>query len=102
MAKQVVWTKIAQGNRTAILQYWIYRNKSDTYSKKLNGYFKESVELISKYPRIGKKTEYPDIRIKVVKNYLLTYRIKANRIEILTIWDSRQDPDDFLRIIKKR
>jgi toxin YoeB len=99
MVKKVIWSKIAQRNRIAILQYWIYRNKSDTYSKKLNGYFKESIVLISKYPGIGKKTEYPDIRIKVMKHYFLTYRIKADRIEILTIWDSRQDPEDFQRII---
>jgi plasmid stabilization system protein ParE len=102
MVKQVIWSKIAQGNRKHILQYWILRNKSATYSKKLNEYFKESVELIRKYPGIGKKTEYPDIRVKVIKHYLLTYRYSVGRIEILTIWDSRQDPEDFQRIIGKR
>ena len=62
--------------------------------------FENTTELISKYPKIGKKTELPDIRYKIVKDYLFTYRETEDHIEILTIWDSRQDPDKFDRIIK--
>jgi len=101
MVRQIIWSRLAQEDKTTILKYWINRNKSNRYSKRLNQYFKDCVELISKYPKIGKRTEFPDIRIKIAQHYLITYRITSDRIEILTIWDSRQDPEDFIRIIKE-
>lgn len=101
MVKQIIWSRFAQNDRLCILDYWIKRNKSNTYSKRLNQIFENTAELISKYPKIGKQTELPDIRYKIVKDYLFTYRETKDHIEILIIWDSRQDPDKFDRIIKK-
>jgi len=101
MVKQVIWTKLAHENRKAIIDYWTDRNKSNTYSKRLNKLFESTIELISKYPKIGRKAEIEDIRIKVVKDYLVTYREKETSIEILTIWDQRQDPDNFKHILQR-
>lgn len=101
MVKQIIWSKFAQNDRLNILDYWIKRNKSNSYSKRLNQIFENTAELIRKYPKIGKQTELPDIRYKIVKDYLFTYRETADKIEILTIWDSRQDSDKFDGIIKK-
>ena len=101
MVKQIIWSRLAHTNRLDILDYWNKRNKSNTYSKKLNKIFEHTADLISKYPRIGKQTELVSIRYKIVKDYLFTYRESEKFIEILTIWDSRQDPEKFDRIIKK-
>jgi toxin YoeB len=101
MAKQIIWSNLAQEDRKSILQYWIDRNKSNTYSIKLNQIFIDTVDLLSKYPKIGKKTEYADIRVKIVKDYFITFRETETLIEILTIWDTRQDPIKFNKIIKK-
>lgn len=101
MVKQIIWSRLAHIDRLNILDYWIKRNKSVSYSKKLNQIFENTVELISKHPQIGKQTEIQSIRVKIVKDYLITYRETEQFIEILTIWDSRQDPQKFERIIKK-
>jgi toxin YoeB len=101
MAKQVIWSKLAHQDRKSILEYWIRHNISDLYSNRLNQIFENTVDLISKHPKIGKKTEVQDIRIKIIKNYFLTYRETPTTIEILTIWDSRQDPINFVRILQK-
>lgn len=101
MAKQVIWSKRAFNDRKAILAYWIERNQSITYSKRLNQIFENTTELISKFPKIGKKTVVPDIRIKIVKDYFITYRETKTVIEILTIWDYRQDPVGFVRTLRK-
>jgi addiction module RelE/StbE family toxin len=93
MAKQVVWSLRAQAERKQILEYWRHRNKSKTYSKKLNQLFKESVKIISDFPQIGKLTDDSNTRVKIVKDYLIIYEETETRIFILTIWDSRQDPD---------
>jgi toxin YoeB len=95
MAKKIVWSALAAHKRKKILQYWITRNKSKTYSIKLNTLFREAELLILDYPLIGKPTNEPSVRFKVIRNYLLFYEITEAEIRILTIWDSRQDPDQL-------
>ena len=101
MVKQIIWSRLAHLDRFQILDYWIKRNTSVGYSKKLNRIFEDTADLISKHPKIGKETDVPKVRIKIVKDYFFTYRETESSIEILTIWDSRQDPLKFDRIIKK-
>lgn len=99
MAKEVVWSLRAQKERKEILEYWRLRNRSNTYSKKLNQLFKESVKIITDFPQIGKPTDDVNTRIKIVKDYLIIYEETETQIQILTIWDSRQDPDKLKNII---
>ncbi len=99
MAKQIIWSQQAQEDRKRILEYWIRRNKSSTYSKKLDKGFREALNLISKYPRIGKQTDDKKTRIKILKDYLLIYEETKDSVILLTIWDSRQDPDKLAKII---
>ena len=101
MVKQIIWSRLAHLNRFQILDYWIKRNKSVIYSKKLNQIFEDTADMLSRHSKIGKETDVPDVRIKIVKDYFFTYRETESSIEILTIWDSRQDPSKFDRIIKK-
>lgn len=100
MAKPVVWSLRAQNDRKEILNYWRLRNKSNAYSKKLNRLFKESIKIITDFPLIGKLTDQPNTRIKIVKDYLIIYEETETQISILTIWDSRQNPDKLKEIIK--
>lgn len=99
MAKQVVWSLRAQKERKEILEYWRLRNKSSTYSKKLNQLFKESVKIITDFPQIGKSTDDVKARIKIVRDYLIIYEETETQILILTISDSRQDPDKLENIL---
>ena len=99
MAKEVVWSLRAQKERKEILEYWRLRNKSNTYSKKLNQLFKESVKIITDFPQIGKPTDDINTRIKIVRDYLLIYEETESQIHILTIWDSRQDPEKLKNIL---
>ena len=100
MAKQVVWSPRAQKGRKEILEYWRLRNKSNTYSKKLNQLFKESVKIITDFPQIGKSTDDTNTRLKIVRDYLIIYEETETQIFILTIWDSRQDPDKLKKILE--
>jgi plasmid stabilization system protein ParE len=100
MAKQIIWSRLAHNDRLNILDYWTKRNRSARYSKRLNQIFEHTADLISKYPRIGRQTEIEGIKYKIIKDYIFTYRESTEFVEILTIWDSRQDPEKFDRIIK--
>ena len=100
MAKQIVWSQRAQRDRKEILEYWRVRNKSNTYSKKLNRLFKESIKIITDFSEIGKPTDQANTRIKIVKDYLIIYEETETQILILTIWDSRQDPGKLKEVLK--
>ncbi|MEO7176926.1 MAG: type II toxin-antitoxin system RelE/ParE family toxin [Saprospiraceae bacterium] len=101
MAKVVLWSHRAQIERRAILEYWLHHNKSTGYSKKLNQLFKVSVKIIANFPQIGKPTDDINTRIKIVRDYLIIYELTETQIHILTIWDSRQDPERKVNIISQ-
>lgn len=93
--KEIKWTLKAIHDKLNILDYWIERNKSKEYSEKLDKLFDKSLESLSNQPEQGKKTNYKDIRIKIVRHYLIYYLIKEDFIEIIRIWDARRDPEKF-------
>jgi toxin YoeB len=100
--KEVVWSAKAQQDRIAILEYWIDHNKSKTYSENLLKLFIEASELISEHPRIGKPTDFTNVRFKIVKNYLLFYEETEQRVNILFVWDSRQNPEILVKQLEKK
>lgn len=74
MVKRIIWSKLAHLDRFQILEYWIDRNKSKSYSRRLNQIFENTAGLISKHPKIGKETDVLNVRIKIVNYYFFTYR----------------------------
>jgi len=95
MVKQVIWSARAHTDRKEILEYWINRNKSKTYSRKLNQLFREAVQLVSMHPKIGKRTDVQSVRIKIVRDYFVIYEETESEIHVLTIWNSHQDPENL-------
>jgi plasmid stabilization system protein ParE len=93
MAKKIIWSNKSLLDRYSIYRFWLHHNQSDTFSNKLEKLFNETVNLIAKYPDIGTKTDYANVRVKVLRNYKIFYRVISDSIEI--IWDSRQNPDDL-------
>lgn len=90
-ARKINWTKEANFERKEILTYWINRNKSKTYSIKLNKLFINTLKQISDNPKIGRKTNFENVRVKIVRDYLLFYEFDTKQIKILTLWDGRRD-----------
>ncbi len=95
MAKEVEWTLTSIQDRFDIYRFWLNNNQSDTYSEKLELLFNEAAKLISEFPDIGIETDTPNVRIKIIKSYKLFYLNTDNSIQILRVWDSRQNPADL-------
>lgn len=93
MARKIVWTKTAQQNRKEIYTYWNNKNKSTNYSNLLNNAINLSLKLLVKYPRLGKSTKIKNVRVKVLKDYLIIYEFNTKEIIILSIWGTRQNPN---------
>jgi toxin YoeB len=96
MVRKIVWGHLAQKERLQILFYWDNRNRSKSFSIKLNRLFIKDLNIVCQYPYIGKPTNKPNIRIKIVRDYLLVYEINKENIVVLRIWDSRRNPKDLL------
>jgi len=92
MAKEVRWSLRADQERIDILDYWVNRNKSPTYSIKLANQFNEKIAKLAIHPDLGIATNQPYIKIKIVENYSVYYKIASDHIEIITIWDNRRNP----------
>ena len=92
MVRKIIWSPRAKREKKEILEYWVYRNKSNSYSKKLNNLFKEAIQLLKEHPYIGKISNDKTARIKIVKEYLVIYDFTDSEITILSVWDGRRDP----------
>jgi toxin YoeB len=101
MAKRLIWTLEAQNNRIEIFEYWNNRNKSKTFSRKLNEILREHIHLILNHPEIGILSDIENIRLKTVRDYQIVYLETEKEIVILAIWDSRQNPNKLAKKIYK-
>ena len=99
MVKKVIWSLRAQQDKKEILNYWLISNRSNRYSKRLNQLFTEATNLLLKHPELGRQTSVPLIRIKIIKEYLMIYEVSNGIIQILSIWDGRQNPAKLKKIL---
>jgi toxin YoeB len=79
--KKIIWTKRATYDKFDILDYWIYRTKSKSFRNKLNKLFIEALVQISTHPYSGKLAELDNIIIKIVRSYLIFYKINPDGIQ---------------------
>lgn len=96
MAKRTIrWSLRAINDKLEIYKYWIERNQSTKYAEKLEQLFDEVMELTSIFPKAGTQTEIENIRFRTVRDYKLIYRISAELIEVITVWDNRRNPENL-------
>lgn len=96
---KVVWTTLARIQRNAIFEYWDNRNKSNSYSKKLNLLIYQKIDLLKSSPLIGSQTDFKLYRILHFENYGLVYRIDIDVIYIISLWDNRQNPKKLKKLL---
>ena len=99
MAKRLKWTIFAKDQRKKILEFWIKKNKSKTYSKKLNKLFDEIGLLILRHPEIGINLMETDCRGRLIRDYYIVYRVSDTTIEIISVRDTRQNPEKLANIL---
>jgi plasmid stabilization system protein ParE len=97
----IFWTETAIRQRNFIFEYWIERNQSNTYAKKLNKKIHERTSLLKKNPELGKKTDFKNTRVVSLGHYSILYQ-KVDLIIIITgFWDNRQEPEKLLKYLRK-
>jgi plasmid stabilization system protein ParE len=70
----------------------VYKISQTHIAKKLNGLIKKAVALVAAHPHIGRRTNIRNVRIKLVRDYLIFYQKTEEQI---SIWDNRRNPEDI-------
>ena len=85
----VKWLLRALNDLAAITTY-IERDNPDA-ARHLAQSIREQTKQLAAFPFMGRASEKPDVRELVVhKNYLVSYRIQRDTIEILQVWHAAQ------------
>jgi plasmid stabilization system protein ParE len=94
MALQIKWTVSALSDYEQIIIY-LAQEWSEAIAQKFIDIVRERLETLSHFPYLGIASEkVPFIRsILLTKHNRLYYRIQNTSIEILGIFDIRQDPE---------
>ena len=97
---KIKWSVQARLDLIEILEFYLERNGSATYSRKLNSIIKKGTLQISKNPHIGIQTDCDSVRALITVDYQIIYEIIDDLILIVMIWDCRRNPND-MRIGKR-
>ena len=92
MAHKIIWLPKAERRYEEIID-WLHKNWTEKEVVKFIARTDEVVELIRTNPDLYKPSENRNIRQALItKHNLLLYRKKANKIELITFFDTRQNP----------
>lgn len=95
-ARKIIWSSRATFEKREIFNYWNNRNKSQIYSKLLNELFNEKLLIVASSLLIGRKTNFENIRIVIVRENLIIYKIFKSQILIVSIWEGHQNPENLI------
>jgi len=95
MAKRIIWTDRADRTFSKILEFYIERNGSKTYSRKLDKDIQSLLSVLLKQPLLGFRTEKENYRILIRGCFKVLYEIDDTRLIIHLVWDCRQNPKEL-------
>lgn len=92
--RKIIWSVEAKEDIFRILEYYTLRNRSKSYSVKLQRNLIEGVNLLLKHPDLGIQTADESIRGIIIDSYIVFYENTRDIVIIHTIWDTRQNPEN--------
>jgi len=93
--RELIWSPQSKITLLEILEYYKKRNGNANYSKKLYTRIEELLELCRTYSFIGKRTDFDNVRVLIVEDFLIFYEVGDTNLTVLTIWNSKQNPNDL-------
>ncbi len=99
---KIFWTKAAVDQRNYVFEYWNRRNKSNSYSKRLNLAIRERILTLKSQPEMGISTELSGIKAIILEHYSIFYKIQTPALFIIGFWDNRQDPVKLHGFLKEQ
>ncbi|MCL2416360.1 MAG: type II toxin-antitoxin system RelE/ParE family toxin [Bacteroidales bacterium] len=91
--RKLIWSSRAKIELLEILDFYKKRNGNANYSRKLYTRIEELLELCKAHSFIGKRTDFENVRVLIVDDYLIFYEVSNTEITVLTIWSSRRNSE---------
>ncbi len=89
MRMRIKWSEGALSDMRRISAYISEDNRPA--AKKLIQGFRRKAAVLSQHPFMGRRTEFDDVRELIVHpNYLLSYRVASDLVEVLQVWHVAQ------------
>ena len=85
---QIVWTKQAITD-LAEIEVYIEQDKP-LAAERVAAHLLSSVEHLAEFPHLGRQGRRPRTRELVIPPYVITYRLHAQHLEILSVWHGRR------------
>jgi toxin ParE1/3/4 len=85
---QIVWTEQAITDLAEIEDY-IAHDKPQAAERVAN-HLISSVEHLAEFPHLGRQGRRPATRELVISPYVIAYRLRPARLEILSVWHGRR------------
>jgi hypothetical protein len=98
--KKVIWTKKAEIQMFAIMDYYANRNKSDSYSLKLKRAIDIKLSKIDFNVTLPKKASVKNIFYFVCNHISVFFTIESDNLYIILIWDERRNPALLLKSLE--
>jgi toxin ParE1/3/4 len=94
---RLIWSPLAKANLRDINTY--YGSRNPQAAAKLIGRIFKSADNLIQHPNLGKLNAFKTSRLLQVPKtaYVLPYRVMPDGIEILAVFDQRQDKPDYLQ-----
>jgi toxin YoeB len=92
--RKIIWSVPASQELISILDFYLIRNGNPAYSEKLLAEIDSIVSYLPEHPNLGKQTEDKIHRVLIRNNYEIFYRVEPEAIIIVTLWDSRRNPEE--------
>lgn len=95
---QIKWTSKAVKEKSDALKFWIEKNKSPTYSRKILRESKKYLNLLKENPYRGQEVfDIPGVRyVVILRKFCVFYRIKGDFIEIVSFREGHRNPNDLI------
>jgi hypothetical protein len=81
MAKrEIVWTKTAEIQLYSVLEYWLERNKSNVYPKKLLKIVMKKCAIIAKNPLLFRESDFENTHFAVLDNFNIYFKFDNKHV----------------------
>jgi toxin ParE1/3/4 len=85
---QIVWTEQAITD-LAEIEAHIERDKPQA-AERVAAHLLSSVEHLAEFPHLGRQGRRSGTRELIIPPYVITYRLRPDRLEILSVWHGRR------------
>jgi toxin ParE1/3/4 len=85
---EIVWTRQALSDLGEIEHY--IQQERPRAAERVAMHLLSSVEHLGEFPELGRPGPRPGTRSVIIPPYVISYRVRHDRVEVLSVWHGRR------------